>query len=197
MRREPPALATTLFRCLVANDSLDGDLREAYAQGKSAWWYWRQVLSAIIVGGPRRSVLVVRGLVFGWIVLRVCGAIAAPISRVVMGGWVLDWMIVHLGSHPFVMLWATQLWWRPVTAATYLVCGWLVARTHARSADIILAVLMAPVLIASALSTVEYLVTQHRAYGHVAYPNFEIAFTMLPFLLFVGGWLATRSYAHA
>jgi hypothetical protein len=36
--------------------------------------------------------------------------------------------------------------------------------------------------------------TQHRAYDHIAYPNFEIAFTMLPFLLLVGGWLGQRRH---
>ncbi len=43
----PPCLATALLKRVSANDALAGDLREAYASGKSDCWYWRQVLSVI------------------------------------------------------------------------------------------------------------------------------------------------------
>jgi len=46
MRREPPQIATALLKRLSENEALAGDLREAYENGKSRSWYWRQVLTA-------------------------------------------------------------------------------------------------------------------------------------------------------
>lgn len=69
---QPPVLATKLLERLASGphgDALGGDLIEQYREGRSAIWYWRQVLLAIIVsfakdrtlGGPAilASVLVV------------------------------------------------------------------------------------------------------------------------------------------
>ena len=49
---EPPIVATRLLEILASgphDDALAGDLVEQYQQGRSAAWYWRQVLSAILV----------------------------------------------------------------------------------------------------------------------------------------------------
>ena len=48
-RRTPP-LATALLRSLAAaryRDELEGDLLEEWAAGRSASWYWRQVMHAL------------------------------------------------------------------------------------------------------------------------------------------------------
>jgi hypothetical protein len=50
MRGHPPRVATWLLRRLAAgwhSESLEGDLIEQYAQGRSQLWYWRQVAIAI------------------------------------------------------------------------------------------------------------------------------------------------------
>jgi hypothetical protein len=52
----PPRLATWLVEQLVSGpkrESLVGDLAEQYEHGRSAGWYWRQVLTAILVGTAR------------------------------------------------------------------------------------------------------------------------------------------------
>jgi hypothetical protein len=49
---QPPSLATWLLEHVVArgqNEALAGDLLEDYNRGRSAAWYWRQVLIAITV----------------------------------------------------------------------------------------------------------------------------------------------------
>ena len=47
----PPRLATWLLsRFGPANDALLGDLLEEYRAGRSARWYWRQVMMAMLVG---------------------------------------------------------------------------------------------------------------------------------------------------
>lgn len=79
----PPILATKLLGQLVSGphgDALAGDLIEQYRQGRSAVWFWRQALLAIIVsfakdrtlGGPA---------VLGWLL-------------------VLLLMVVSVGRHP-------------------------------------------------------------------------------------------------
>ena len=50
----PPRLATWLLQHLNGtNEALAGDLLEEYRHGRSAAWYWRQVMSAILVGQPQ------------------------------------------------------------------------------------------------------------------------------------------------
>ena len=44
--KQPPAFATWLLkRAARGNEALVGDLLEEYRQGRSAVWYWRQVLT--------------------------------------------------------------------------------------------------------------------------------------------------------
>jgi hypothetical protein len=50
--REPPALATWILDHLTSrgsNEALSGDLLEAFRTGRSAGWYWYQVIVAIAI----------------------------------------------------------------------------------------------------------------------------------------------------
>jgi len=50
MTRIPPALASWILRYLAnRNEALEGDLLEEFHQGRSASWYWRQVLRALLL----------------------------------------------------------------------------------------------------------------------------------------------------
>ena len=56
MRNKPPALATWILEHLQPgekNHALEGDLAEEFGNGRSAIWYWRQVLAALTVGFTR------------------------------------------------------------------------------------------------------------------------------------------------
>jgi hypothetical protein len=72
MKPTPPiALATWMLEHLTfgsTNESLAGDLLEELRSGRSAGWYWRQALSAIVVSLSSRSRAYVLPLVFstGW-----------------------------------------------------------------------------------------------------------------------------------
>jgi hypothetical protein len=68
---KPPALATWLVEHAVRggnSEALAGDLLEQFSQGRSAGWYWRQVVSAIIVGWSKefRTLGVAVGVTVVW-----------------------------------------------------------------------------------------------------------------------------------
>jgi hypothetical protein len=55
--QQPSALAVWLLRRLYPErnrEVITGDLLERFRQGRSALWFWRQVLMAILVGGSGR-----------------------------------------------------------------------------------------------------------------------------------------------
>jgi hypothetical protein len=73
MRRELPLVATWLllhFGSSAYAESLAGDLIEQFHQGRSRWWYWRQVAIALV---PSRAIALVRALV-GTVALIMLGA---------------------------------------------------------------------------------------------------------------------------
>ena len=56
--RVPPTLATFLLeRFGPKNEALGGDLREGYVAGKSRWWYWGQVVTAIATSATTPGLL--------------------------------------------------------------------------------------------------------------------------------------------
>ena len=55
---QPPSVATWLLQHLgwlgYDNDPLAGDLLEEFREGRTAQWYWRQVMAAIVTDVPRQ-----------------------------------------------------------------------------------------------------------------------------------------------
>src|ERR1700722_4243150 len=49
----PPPLATWLLHRFSGSESLTGDLIEQYRNGRSLAWYWRQMLTVIVLGISR------------------------------------------------------------------------------------------------------------------------------------------------
>jgi hypothetical protein len=71
-RLKPPALATWLLEHarFTTTDVIAGDLLEEFNKGRSAAWYWRQALVAIIVGCAsevrHHRVLAARAILITW-----------------------------------------------------------------------------------------------------------------------------------
>jgi hypothetical protein len=75
--RKPPVIASWLLRRFgpsEQNQVLVGDLAEHYCYGRSRWWYWREVMTALSVGTLREAwenrMMVLMGLVVGWLMVK-------------------------------------------------------------------------------------------------------------------------------
>jgi hypothetical protein len=95
---QPPSFATWLLEHLVPcgeNEALAGDLLEDYSQGRSAAWYWRQVVVAIMVGFSRE-------LRARWLTI---------MFAVVVSGGVPWSQIWHNSEFHFLVVWGFGLPW--------------------------------------------------------------------------------------
>ena len=113
------------------NEAIVGDLTERYQLGPSRWWYWRQVLVAILSGlfneCRENKLLTARALIIGWALL---GAFS----------WYFVDLFNLLFREPLFALEVWSRWWRygwilPLTwtlsaLAFGVMSGWLVARLH-------------------------------------------------------------------
>jgi len=131
MSLRPPSGATWLlhkFGC--RNEALSGDLLEEYSLGRSAAWYWRQVLATIVVGFGKEvrahNLLAIRAIAVGWTAkCLIVNVVEVPwwrfLDRVLLANGVtqVSWW-QHYYLYP---LWLIHC----VSAAA---CGWIVGRTH-------------------------------------------------------------------
>lgn len=125
--KQPPKLATALLRWFGPDSpALAGDLLERYQSGQSRWWYWRQVLTAVVLA--RRYNCLDRRVAVGatGLLVFLCGnLLAAPLR-----GWLLyhimqpaAWNYPFLAAHPFFALWTIDV--TPLAVAA-LFSGWIV-----------------------------------------------------------------------
>jgi hypothetical protein len=143
---DPPRFATWVLERLaprLKRQSLLGDLIEQYHNGRSAAWYRRQVLTAILTGAGAdirdHKLLAVRALAVCWTALyfvaSFTGALHQSLFRWAMTPWkseILRQAWVYYGM-PYVIL----------MCLAYAVTGWLIARLHRdhRAAMVILCAL--------------------------------------------------------
>jgi preprotein translocase subunit SecY len=116
----PPVLATWLLKHAArGNDALVGDLFEEHLRRCSNVWYWRQVLTAVVVSLSREALLVL-GIVALFLVgsrfsvpgahadiptllaSRAAGTPFGPLSLLLTGGQLLGVTIFALGIMPYV-----------------------------------------------------------------------------------------------
>ena len=120
------AITTWLFECLGLDGALNGDLQEERERGRSAFWYWKQMVIAVWVGMwrviPDHKVLALRAVPTGF---------ALQYLAYYFSGSIFQFMYkVHLYKYPAPLSleqWATQL---SLILLAQVAAGWVVARAH-------------------------------------------------------------------
>jgi hypothetical protein len=148
MSRRPPAVAAWLLRTFGAGSAIDdllGDLSEEYAAGRTAWWFWWQVLAAIAISLIKEirmhPVLTARAIGVGWLamfLLNLGGSFVQEIIEVVGYPWPRVDVPMYsptTGVTRFVPISTWILIYRPVVSfvrilLTAYLAGWLVGRVH-------------------------------------------------------------------
>jgi hypothetical protein len=114
------AIAIWLLERLGLDVALTGDLLEERARGRSAIWYWRQVLVAIWVGIS--------------VAIREHKVLAL---RAVATGFAIESLFIFLWNRaPELPMLFSIAWWMiqfSVTLLTQVATGWVVARHIART----------------------------------------------------------------
>lgn len=129
---QPPVVATwVLTHFGNRNEVLAGDLVEEYRRGRTAAWYWRQVVVAILLGWGNEirahKLLTVRAVITGW-------------AALILSGYLISPPLYRLCSRAMAALGLGKVWFWSLHYYTYprmfvpwfsgFLSGWLVARFH-------------------------------------------------------------------
>jgi len=183
--RKPPVRATGLLLRLGPQDeSFVGDLVEEYGSGRSRVWYWRQVLSAVLLSSVRQvgadPVRALMAVVTGWATLLLVFFTLGDRTAEALAGWVWSW--------DRQTAYATQVWWPfQITAILVSYTGFAlsalaVVRLHRRHAGPMLTAYAASVVLVLAASAVliEVLARQNGAVP-VPHALFYVVSVALPY----------------
>jgi hypothetical protein len=187
------------------DEALIGDLLEAYRGGRSDWWYWRQVLAAIVIGAVTtvrsHKVLSVRAIALGWCFVWLYVNYVAPavlvaartmfnFSDFLFVAGLTDWFYVHRIHFP-----ATVVQYGPAIVVAWVgmfASGWLVGYFHrAQGASMVL--VYCATLPLPAASVVLWPIVAHGSYAGP--PLLLLAAFLFPHVYFpalVGGLWAVR-----
>jgi len=133
--RQPPRVAAWLLRVTASGpyaESLEGDLQEQLASGRTSAWYWSQVSVAVVRSGMRFAR--VHGVSF-------IAAFAAAWAVMALSFWinelVLESTYVFARSHRDLIPAFSKGWLEGVFIAStvvrfgvFLLAGWVLARIH-------------------------------------------------------------------
>jgi hypothetical protein len=199
--QQPPRVATWLAHRLVPGprrESLLGDLIEQYRQGRSGWWYWRQVVIAIVVGNARdlavHKLLALRALTIGWALYYL---FSFPVTWAggMVENWVSDRVMVCQPASFSCQFWRNQLSVELLIYAAAAVSGAIVARLHRRYWVAMLSMFTASVLLFEC-GMIGWILSQSSPPIPISrlaliVANFTVIFR--PLSVFVGGMWAVRS----
>lgn len=132
-RSTPPAFATRLLTLFMdpGNQALVGDLLEQYSEGRSRWWYWRQVAAAVAQSAfghaCEHPISSLGSVLAGCMTLYAFGAVIGVLRTQLTVGSLINlrlWWGEHNGPSlewPLVIAWST---------VGSIASGWIVARTQ-------------------------------------------------------------------
>ena len=139
MRRDhPPAAARLLLdRLGPRDDGIDGDFAEEWQAGRSALWYWRQVVVAVAfqmaADARQHWIVVVRGILTGLLVLYTFGLIVAAVSALFK--W---WILLYPSGVILMQYQAGFLIHIANLICASVVAGWVIARLHDRHRAVVI-----------------------------------------------------------
>jgi hypothetical protein len=184
--RPLPALATTLLLRLGPRDeSFAGDLAEEYAAGRSRGWYWRQVLSAIVLTSTRqiaaRPMRASAAVITGWATMLLVFFALGDRLAWGLAGWLWDWDRQRA--------YETGVWWPFSVAAVFVsysgfvLSALAVVRVHRRQAGPMLVAYAASMFVALIASAVTIEVLSRLWDNRVPVPHtlFYVVSVALPY----------------
>src|SRR5687767_3015003 len=101
--KRSPAVARWLLKRFTSCSStaLLGDLEEEYQMGRSSFWYWRQVIGAIVtrvvIDIGNHPVLALRAVATGWIVLMLVFALLGDRTAEAIAKYGWNWSRYEYG----------------------------------------------------------------------------------------------------
>jgi hypothetical protein len=169
-----------LERLVPSNPALAGDLVEEYQHGRSSAWYWRQVLTAILVGAwsdlRQHQLLALRAIITGWAVFWVfSNYLAFPLFRfdqflfvtgLVKWFWLNGYGLPDVLQHPLVQ-----------GATACALSGWIVGR-FSRGGVMGVLVYVASLLLIDIFMVVRLEAREFGNHGRLWFP-LQIAATVL------------------
>lgn len=183
--RPVPALATTLLLRLGPDDeSFAGDLAEEHAAGRSRAWYWRQVLSAIVLTSMRQigahPLRAAVAVFMGW---------AAMLAFFTIGDRVAGTLAAWLWGWDRQSAYETGVWWpfwitaQLVSYSGFALSALVVVRMHRRQAGAMLIAHAASMFVALIASAVTIEVLSRLWGGRVPVPHtlFYVVSVALPY----------------
>jgi hypothetical protein len=138
--KEPPKFASALLRTIAVNNpALVGDALEQFRLGRSASWYWRQVIAAIAVSIAsevrRHPIITMRAIALGFafteLMWRYVMWAVMNYDELLFATGLARWFYIHGYGLPRLAIWAA-------TALLYGASGWIVGRASRESAPIVL-----------------------------------------------------------
>jgi hypothetical protein len=199
--RTPGLLVGVLLRQIrgYRAESLIGDLSEEYIKGRSALWYWRQVLLAVIAGYLR--LLRIHGLsFFGAVALgaggvQICIALVQRMSDVVwqreLATFGAGLTAEDLQSVEHLLFWTA---WTPLTAVTYGILGRLISALHRAHPKWVVGIFTAFILLSRLPWTIRLFIVFGDDSQYVSYPVQDLIATLI---CVAGAWLGYVSHLRA
>lgn len=133
---QPPRLATWLLQRMTTgprSESLIGDLFEQYRNRPSAVWYWRQALTAIVVGIGAdlrmHPLLAIRSVAIGWALYFVCAIPVNLLTRATSNA-IIEWLSATGRYSYWSVLLTGQLSGTVFVSLACMAIGFVVGRLH-------------------------------------------------------------------